>query len=222
MPSASPRSRLDHDQRRRQILDSAASLLAARPYGEVSMEDVAAAAGVTRGLLHHYFGTKRDLQLELTRDMLRAIPVPIPEFRQGVTPEQRLADSVDRWLDAIWRNRRMWLATVGGAGLGRDPEAERIWDRARDASVDSMIGVLGLGPADEASSTLRGLLRSYAAFAETATREWLAHKRFTREQMQALLTSSLSGLVADVLPLIERQDHVRSGERAAAEALKRL
>ena len=130
------------------------------------MEDVAAAAGVTRGLLHHYFGTKRDLHLELMRDMLRAIPVPVPDFVQGVTPEQRLADSVDRWLDAIWRNRRMWLATLGGAGLGRDPEAERIWDRARDASVDSMIGVLGLGPATLASDALRGLLRSYAAFAE--------------------------------------------------------
>ena len=170
------------------------------------MEDVAAAAGVTRGLLHHYFGTKRDLHLELMRDMLRAIPVPVPEFVQGATPEQRLADSVDLWLDAIWRNRRMWLATLGGAGMGRDPEAERIWDRARDASVDRMIGVLGLGPASEASSALRGLLRSYAAFAETATREWLAHKRFTREQMHALLTSTLACLVGEVLPQVAGTD----------------
>ena len=200
----SPRSRLDHDQRRRQILDCAASLLAARPYGEVSMEDVASAAGVTRGLLHHYFGTKRDLYLELMRDMLRAIPVPVPEFVQGVTPEQRVAESVDRWLDAIWENRRIWLAILGGAGLGRDPDAERVWDRARDASVDSIIGVLGFGRADEASSTLRGVLRSYAAFAEAATREWIAHDRFTREQMHTLLCSTLARLVEDVLPLIEQ------------------
>jgi AcrR family transcriptional regulator len=206
----SPPSRLDHERRRRQILDCAASLLAARPYGDVSMEDVAGAAGVTRGLLHHYFGTKRDLYLELMRDMLRAIPVPVPEFVQGVTPEQRFADSVDRWLDAIWDNRRIWLAMLGGAGLGRDAEAERVWDRARDASVDSMIGVLGLGRAGEASSTLRGLLRSYAAFAEAATREWLAHQRFTREQMHTLLCSTLARLVEDVLPLIEeRQEALR-------------
>jgi AcrR family transcriptional regulator len=198
-----PRSRLDHDQRRRQILDCAARLLAARPYGEVSMEAVAGAAGVTRGLLHHYFGTKRDLYLELMRDMLRAIPVPVPDFVQGVTPEQRFADSVDRWLDAISENRHIWLGMLGGAGLGRDPDAERIWDRARDASVDSMIGVLGLGRADEASTTLRGLLRAYAAFAEAATREWLAHDRFTREQMHALLTATMARLVQDVLPLIE-------------------
>ena len=91
--------------------------------------------------------------------------------------------------------------------VGRDPEAERIWDRARDASVDSMIGVLGLGPATLASDALRGLLRSCAAFAETATREWLEHKRFTREQMHALLTSTLAGLVAEVLPLIEQKEN---------------
>ena len=89
---------------------------------------------MTRGLLHHYFGTKRDLYLELLRDMLRAVPVPVPDFVQGVTPEQRLADSVDVWLDAIYENRTMWLAMLGGAGLGRDPEAERIWDRARDGA----------------------------------------------------------------------------------------
>jgi AcrR family transcriptional regulator len=174
-----PRSRLDHDQRRRQILDCAASLLAARPYGEVSMEDVASAVGVTRGLLHHYFGTKRDLYLELMRDMLRAIPVPVPEFVQGETPEQRFADSVDRWLDAIWENRRIWLAMLGGAGLGR---------------------------AGEASGTLRGVLRSYAAFAETATREWIAHGRFTRAQMHTLLCSTLTRLVEDVLPLVEEPE----------------
>jgi AcrR family transcriptional regulator len=201
-----PRARLDHDQRHRQILDCAAALIAARPYGEVSMEDVASAAGVTRGLLHHYFGTKRDLYLELMRDMLRAIPVPVPDYVQGVTPEQRFADSVDEWLDAVWQNRRVWLAMLGGAGLGRDPEAERIWDRARDLSVDSMIGVLGLGPADRASSTLRGLLRSYGAFAEAATREWIAHARFTRGQMHTLLTSTMARLVQDVLPLVEQRE----------------
>jgi AcrR family transcriptional regulator len=202
--SSSARTRLDHGERRRQILDCAARLLAERPYGEVAMEDVARAAGVTRGLLHHYFGTKRDLYLALTKDMLRAIPVQVPELVQGVTPEERLSDSVDRWLEAIWQNRKMWLATVGGAGLGRDPEAERIWDRARDISVDSIIGVLGLGRAAQASPALRGLLRSYGAFAEVATREWLAHERFTRRQMHTMLTETLLQLVREVLPAMER------------------
>ena len=48
--------RLDPGQRREQILDAANALFAERAYDEVSIEDIAGAAGVTRGLVHHYFG----------------------------------------------------------------------------------------------------------------------------------------------------------------------
>ena len=101
----------------------------------------------------------------------------------------------------------MWLATLGGAGLGRDPEAERIWDRARDRQRRQHHRRARSGPRSRRSDALRGLLRSYAAFAETATREWLEHKRFTREQMHALLTSTLAGWSAEVLPLIEQKEN---------------
>src|SRR5690606_33424180 len=65
------RTRLESDERRRQILDAARALLATRPYNEVSMADLAEAAGVARGLLHHYFGSKRDLYLAIVRDTVR-------------------------------------------------------------------------------------------------------------------------------------------------------
>ena len=48
--------RLDPAQRREQILDAANALFAERAYDEVSIEKIASAAGVTRGLVHHYFG----------------------------------------------------------------------------------------------------------------------------------------------------------------------
>jgi Bacterial regulatory proteins, tetR family len=47
-------SRLDPGQRREQILDAAGALFAQRAYDDVSIEDIAGAAGVTRGLVHHY------------------------------------------------------------------------------------------------------------------------------------------------------------------------
>ncbi len=58
-------SRLDPAQRREQILDAADALFAERAYDEVSIEDVARAAGVTRGLVHHYFGGRKDVYLAL-------------------------------------------------------------------------------------------------------------------------------------------------------------
>lgn len=64
------RVRLEHDERRQQILAAARRLFCDRPYSEVSMADLASAAGVTRGLLHHYFGAKRYLYLEVTRQLI--------------------------------------------------------------------------------------------------------------------------------------------------------
>ena len=58
-------SRLDPGQRREQILDAANALFAQRAYDEVSIEDIASSAGVTRGLVHHYFGGRKDVYLAL-------------------------------------------------------------------------------------------------------------------------------------------------------------
>ena len=103
-------SRLDPGQRRDEILDAASALLAERPYDEVSIEDIASAAGVTRGLVHHYFGGRNELYLALLRrlgsqreDELR-LPV-------GSSARARVADTVSRWLDWTEANRTIWLAT---------------------------------------------------------------------------------------------------------------
>ena len=52
-------SRLDPGKRREQILDAANALFAERGYDEVSIEEIAGSAGVTRGLVHHYFGGRK-------------------------------------------------------------------------------------------------------------------------------------------------------------------
>jgi AraC-like DNA-binding protein len=54
-------SQLDPGQRREQILDAANALFAERGYDEVSVEDIASSAGVTRGLVHHYFAASRSI-----------------------------------------------------------------------------------------------------------------------------------------------------------------
>ena len=58
-------TRLDPGQRRDQILDAASTLFAARAYDEVSIEDIAGSAGVTRGLVHHYFGGRKQVYIAL-------------------------------------------------------------------------------------------------------------------------------------------------------------
>src|SRR3954471_8478205 len=80
MPATAPRrTRLEHDERREQILAAARRLFSERPPAEVSTIEVAKAAGVARGLLHHHSGTRRELYLEVLRSMLRDPALPQPE-----------------------------------------------------------------------------------------------------------------------------------------------
>lgn len=54
--------------KRRDILAAATQLFAARPYHEVRLDDVAAAARVGKGTLYIYFSSKEELYLSLVRD----------------------------------------------------------------------------------------------------------------------------------------------------------
>ena len=58
--------RMDGYERREQIITCAMRLFE-KGYSEVSIGDIADAAGIARPLIHHYFGTKRDLYLEVVR-----------------------------------------------------------------------------------------------------------------------------------------------------------
>ncbi|HWF24652.1 MAG TPA: helix-turn-helix domain-containing protein [Solirubrobacteraceae bacterium] len=191
--------RLEHDERRRQILVVARRLFSERSYAAVSTSDIAREAGVARGLLHHYFGTKRELYLEVVRALVLMPSNPVPLSSDGGL-EVVIGESVDRWLEMLERNRGTWLAAVGAQGLGRDVEVEAILDEAREQAVDRLIEAV---EPDEVSPELRAVLRAYSGLAESASLEWLHRDRLTREQVQMLLVESFLALVREVLPAVE-------------------
>lgn len=204
MAVAAPRwNRLEHDERRAQILACARRLFSERHYGAVSTEQIALEAGVTRGLLHHYFGTKRELFLEVVHSMVQPGADVFAGGVSGGGRRQALAQGVDRWLDMVERNRGTWLAIVGAQGFGRDPEVEAILEDAREATAERLIALLGDDPR-AATPALRALIRAYAGLAEAASLEWLQRGRLNRGQVHDLLLQSLVQLVDHVLPGVER------------------
>ena len=62
--------RLGPDARRNEILAVAIRVFGEQPYAAVQMAEIAREAGVARGLLNHYFGTKRDLYVEVVRALM--------------------------------------------------------------------------------------------------------------------------------------------------------
>jgi AcrR family transcriptional regulator len=210
--AARKRVRLDYDDRRAQILAAARKLFVQRPYSEVSMAELAEAAGVARGLLHHYFGSKRELYLAVVRQVVRVptMPLPDPTASEDLEVDNVWDLSVDGWMHLIEANRDLWLAAIGAGGVGRDPELDEILDEARELTAARCLEALGVDPAS-ASDEVRALVRAYGAFAEETTREWLERRRLTREQVRALLRRALPLLLEQLLPVVEGSEERARG-----------
>ena len=186
--SSSPKfSRLGPEQRREQILDAANALFAERAYDEVSIEDIASAAGVTRGLVHHYFGGRKDVYIALVERIgaLREDRLPPPVGRSA---RARVADDVSRWLDWTDANRTIWLATLGRGEDLADPDVRGVVvDLVRRA-----VALVAARHADiaEDSPRLRYALECWTGLNRAATRRWLTGEA-TREATHELLASTL-------------------------------
>jgi AcrR family transcriptional regulator len=199
--AARGRRRLEPDVRRGQILACAVRLFGERPYADVSTTDIAHAAGVARGLLNHYFGTKKDLYLEVIRVM-----VTIPEVAVENLPEgdlrTRVEASVAWFLDVVSRHSTSWLAAVSAGGPGRDADVDRVLAEAEDVAADSVLVAVGLAGVTDHREELRGLIRAYLGLAKATAAEWLTRDVLTRDEVHLLLSITLLAIVEQVFPAV--------------------
>jgi len=208
MPTGASQRRtyLEAEERRAQILRVAAQLFSERNYDAVSTAEVAREAGVARGLVNHYFRTKRELYVAVVRSMLE-VPddlFPAPADADESERNAVLSDAVDRWLRTVKANRGTWLACIGAQGFGRDPELEAVLEDARRRIIDQLIA-LAWGPPSEATPEVRALMRGYEGFAQAITADWLTSGRLARREVHQLLVQGLVALVDEALPRIKEQ-----------------
>ena len=200
-PQDAPRRvRMDPDARREQILRVAARLFGERPYSEVSISDIAGEAGIARGLLHHYFGSKRDLYLEVVRVAATAPLGDEPVETLGTA--QAWTTVVDSFLAAIERNPERWLNSVNVGGAERDDEVAAILDETREILADQTLVAIGLG--DRADQpVVRALVRAWGGFVQELTVEWVGRQRIDRDRARRTMLATLPILVDQVLPLLD-------------------
>jgi AcrR family transcriptional regulator len=183
---------MEPDERREEILACAMRLFAEQPYATVSTTELAKQAGVARGLINHYFGTKRELYLEVVRRM-----VTIPRFAVDQLPagslETRVAASVDWFLEGVSRNSKAWLVATGSL----EPDVERLLAAADETAVDRVLQATGFS-AD--APELRAMIRSFFGMVKAACREWLVRKDLTREQVRLMLITTLLTLLREAAP----------------------
>jgi AcrR family transcriptional regulator len=198
-PTAPPRTRLDPDLRRERILDAAGRVFAGRPYSEVSLGEVATAAGVSRSLVSHYFANKRGLFVEVMRGFAAAAPEAVRTDRE-LPAGQMVAANVDAWLDFAETHRETAIAMAGIGALGRDPELQAMVEEIRERVVDRML-LNHVGTTD-VPREMRIALRAYTGLYEVAVSEWLHAGRMSREEVRILITRGLFAILEDVVPAL--------------------
>lgn len=184
--------------RRAAILDAAGRLFAEHGYAAVSASEVARRAGVTPGLLHHYFGGKRGLFVTLVERLGAQITDVIRvDTSQPVRARTRaFATSWVTWVDA---NRQIWLATSGLDENVPDPKLGSIVDAIRERVIDGFVADYPATLSDEPQ--IRLMLRSFLAFNRVVVRSWL-DGAVSRAEAERLLAETLHALITTVAPKV--------------------
>jgi AcrR family transcriptional regulator len=189
-PAEPGRSRRSADDRRAQLVAIGLELLPTTPVQELTIDEVARRAGISRSLLFHYFATKRDYYTAVTRAAARALEEHLVAGPGTGTAEQ-VPGMLDRYVGWVETYRESHLAFVRGAA-GGDPWVAEIYEETRERLVDVALQALGL-PDDVRR---RQLVRSWFAFTEDLVGQWTREPAMTRDELLALLRDVLDRLTA--------------------------
>lgn len=174
-------------------------MFAERSYSSVSMSDVAAAAGVTRALVHRYFPQKASLYRAVVETLVAQRP-EIVRSDADVNIEALVASNVAAALDFAATYRQVMMTiSMPGAFLD-DLELTAVVDEAREALVDTMV-MNHVGTTD-VPQELRVLMRGYMGLFQATAAEWLVHERATRAQVELILTRTLLLMMSHTLPAL--------------------
>lgn len=202
--AAPDRQRLSPERRREQLLDATLTLAAGGDLGALSVEDIARRAGVSVGLLYHYFPNKQAL---VTATVQRAAEAFLDDLRAAATgePLERLTRGLAAYLDHVEAQPIGWRAIL----LATSGELKEIGDEVEEASLDLALEAMGV---HEPSPTLVLAIRGWMQMERSVCLLWLEHGEIERSAIEDVLVSSFLA----VLTAAARHDPV------SAAALDRM
>jgi AcrR family transcriptional regulator len=189
-------TRLDVDERRRQLLELGGELFTSHPYDELSMNRIAAEAGISKALLYHYFPSKRaffEETLSAWAEQLRERTEPNPEL----PPLEQLKGSLEAFLSLVEEHAGAYRNLMDSAtGV---PEIRDLIDEVRRKTAQRILAELY--PADPPPKA-RTAVSGWLWFMDGACLSWIEHRDIERAELRDLLLGVLMGalLAADALP----------------------
>lgn len=172
-------TRLTADDRRRQLVGIGLAKLTQKPLHQLSIDEVAVEAGISRGLLFHYFPTKTDFYRAVVEAAgRRVLRNTAPDLADP--PEQQLRSMVTGFIEQVDRRRDSYISFARGAG-GGDLLVVEVYDQMREEMTRRVMTSLAL------AEGVRNVVHAWWAYVEDHVIEWSG-------QPIARRTSSVSDL----------------------------
>ena len=189
----SGRTRLSREARRAQLLELGVRMLASRRLDELSTDDLAAAAGISSGLLFHYFPTKHEFHVAVARAAAEQLRARVLRADPDADPATRVRTSLEAYVDHVAEHHGAYVWLVRGSG-GGDPDMAAVYTETRTAFTDFIVDVVGAvqGPV---SPALGLAVRGWQAFVEEVVLVWMEGSDLTRPDLLDLLERSFYRLL---------------------------
>ncbi|MEU4462180.1 MULTISPECIES: TetR/AcrR family transcriptional regulator [unclassified Streptomyces] len=186
------RRRMGVEERRQQLIGVALELFSRRSPDEVSIDEIASAAGISRPLVYHYFPGKLSLYeaaLQRASDDLAARFVEPHEGPLGA----RLLRVMHRYFDFVDEHGPGFSALMRGGPAVGSSTTNALVDSVRQAAYVQILSHLGV---TDPPARLELVVRSWISLAESTALIWLDGRRIPREELEPQLVNDFAALAA--------------------------
>jgi len=190
--AARPRERMSVDERREQLVALGLAAFSAQPYDEVSLDEIARSAGVSRALIFHYFPTKRDFYIATMQAAASEFLAATVE--ESGTPFERLQRGLEGHFKYVEEHAAGYSALLRG-GIGSDPEILKIVELTRTHILKVILAELPEGVRE--APLMRTALRGWIGFVEDIALDWIDHHDVSRAELKALALKTLAHLLGE-------------------------
>ena len=181
------------------MLQLARKAFSDRSYDEVSIDDLAREAKISKGLLYHYFPTKRDLYVAGLREIAGELVERCTNLPADLPPIERVRAGLDAYLDHIQQHSRAFVSLMRG-GIGSDPEVAQVVEGVRKRLADNFLEQTPFAAMLAKDVRFQVAVRGWIGFVEGASIDWCANPRISAVQLRELLTTILFAVMTVVAP----------------------
>ncbi len=186
------RRRMGVEERRQQLIGVALDLFSRRSPDEVSIDEIASAAGISRPLVYHYFPGKLSLYEAALRRASDDLAARFVEPREGPLGA-RLLRVMGRYFDFVDEHGPGFSALMRGAPAVGSSTANALVDSVRQAAYVQILSHLDV---TEPPARLELVVRSWISLAESTALLWLDGRRIPRAELEAQLVHDFAALTA--------------------------